>query len=297
MALSDSISDVARSKFADTVFELAQQTGARLRGIVEMEQIDAENMMFPRIGNVEAQELTGRYPEITPADITWDNRKLDAARIGVPLFVDKWDAQKMIADPNSVLAKRAAQALERHFDRVVVRAALATVYTGRQGTTAVSAATDGVIQVDATSGLTYNKLLEIDENFQKKEVGTDMPIRKFLLISEQEHTRLMKETNLISGDFSKQYVIDKGRMVRALDFELIVYGSAVPIPMLGVSGGVRSCLAIAAGGIKVGITQGWDIDVQPRNDRWHTTQILASGILGATRMEGVRIQEVQTTAA
>lgn len=296
MALQDSISDVFKTKFANTVYELTQQTKARLRGIVDMEPLDAEDVMFDRVGSVEVQDINERFAEIIPADILWDRRRCTAARVGVPLFTDKWDAQRMLADPNSILARRAAEALERHFDRVVVSAATAAVYTGRNGTTSVSAATDGVQTVDATAGLTYAKLLEIEANFQKNEVGTEIPIRKFLLISEQEHTALMQEGTLISGDFSRQYVVDKGQMVRALDFELIVYGSNMPIPMLGVSAGTRTCLALAASAIKVGLSRSWNIDVQPRNDRWDTTQILASGIIGAVRMDALKIQKVSTTA-
>ena len=297
MTINSTINDVARRKFGDTLYELTAQNSARTRGIVEMEKLDAEDLMLDRVGSTEVQILNERNPIITPSDITWDRRRLTADRIGVAFYTDKWDTQKMLHDPNSVFAKRAAEALERHFDRVVVGAALATVYTGKEGNTAVTAATDGVVQVNATAGLTYDKLLEIDEEFQSKEVGTQMPIRKVLLISEQEHTQLMKEGNLTSGDFSRQYVIDKGQMVRALDFELIVYGSAVPNPILKVVSTTRSCLAIAMGALKIGMTQSWEIDVQPVNNRWHTTQVLASGIMGGIRMEGNHIIEVQTTAS
>lgn len=293
--LQTSISDVLITKFSDTVFELAQQTEARLRGIVEFEQLNAEQMMFPRIGSVEVQQLVERFAEIIPADILWDNRRLTASRVGVPFFTDKWDAERMLADPNSVLAMRASQALERNLDRIIIQAITATVLTGRNGTVPVSAATDGVVTVDATGGFTYDTLLQIDENFQSYEVGADTPIRKFLLVSEQEHAKLMREGTLISGDFSKQYAVEKGSMTRALDFEIIKFGSAVPYPMLPVASNVRQCYAIAMGGIKVGMTRNWDINVQPRNDRWDTMQILASGIVGAVRMEGVRAQIINTT--
>lgn len=294
-ANQSTISDVFRSKFSDTVFELAQQTQARLRPIVEFEQLDAENLMLPRVGSVEAQTLNERFPEIIPADLLWDNRKLTASRIGVPMYVDRWDTERMLADPKSVLAKRAAQALERNLDRIIIQAATAPVFTGRQGTVQVSAATDGVITVNAQAGFTYDTLLQIDQNFQSVEIGTESPIRKYLLMSEQEHAKLMREGTLISGDFSKQYVVDSGRMKRALDFEIIIFGSAVPNPMLSVSNNVRSCLAIATGAIKVGITKSWEIDVEKVNGRWHTDQVLASGIVGGVRMEAPRVQVIQTT--
>ncbi len=296
MAYQDTISDVLITQFSDTVFELASQTKARMRPVVEMEQVTALDKMFPRIGAVEAQDLTDRFPTINASDVSWDNRRLTASRVGVAMMVDEFDKDRMLADPNSVLAKRAAEALERKFDRVAIASALATVYTGRQGTTAVTAATDGVITVDATAGMTYDILLQINENFQKVEVGTETPVGKYLLISEQEHTQLMREGTLINGDFTRQYVIDKGGMIRALDFDIIIFGSATSNPMLTVTNNVRACLAICTGAIKVGITRNWQIEVEKVNNRWNTTQVLASGILGGLRMEGIRIQQVNTTA-
>lgn len=297
MALQSSIGDVLITKFSDTVFRLAQQTMARTRVCVEMEQLNAEQMMFPRIGSAEVQQLNTRFAEIIPADIQWDNRRLSGARFGLPLFVDKWDAERMLSDPQSELAVRATQALERNLDRIVIASATSVVYTGRTGTVPVTAANDGVTTVDALSGFTYEILLQIDANFQAQEVGMEAPLRKFLLISEQEHQALMKEGTLISGDFTRQYVVEQGYMIKALDFDIIRFGSGVPQPMLPVTSNQRACLAIAYGGIKLGITQAWEIDIEKRTDRWQTTQVLAVGTCGAVRMEGVRIQQVNTTPA
>lgn len=291
-----SIGDILITKFADSLFELAQQTQARTRPFCEVVQVEAESMMLDRIGSAEVQQLNERFAEITPNDIQWDRRRLNASRVGLPFFIDKRDRERMLQDPESALAKRAIQALERNLDRVVIAAATSQVFTGRNGTVPISAATDGVSTVNAQGGFTYETLLQIDANFQSVEIGTEMALRKFLLISEVEHQALMKEGMLLSGDFSNQYAVDKGKMTRALDFEIIVFGSGVPIPMLPVVNGVRSCLAIAQGAMKVGMTQSWEIDVKERNDRWQTTQVLASGDVGAVRMEGARVQIVQTTS-
>lgn len=293
--LQSSIGDVLITKFSNTVFELANQTSARTKPCVEMVQMEGEMLMIPRVGSVEAQELNERYPEIIPADLLWDNRRISASRFGVPMFVDEWDAHRMLADPNSVLAMRAAQAIERKFDRVVIAALTAPAFTGRQGTVQIAAATDGVVTINATGGFTYDTLLQINENFQSVEIGTEAPVKKWLYISEQEHAKLMREGTLISGDFSKQYAVDKGKMVSVLDFEIIVFGSAVPVPMLNVTSNVRTCFAVCSGAVKVGVNKQYDVKVKERNDRWDTTQVLASGRFGAARIEGARVQIIQTT--
>lgn len=298
MAYNDFLNEVAKRKFADSMFEMAAQVAARLRAIVEIEPVDAEDLVLDRIHNVEVQEHIGRHPEIVPVDMRFDRRKLITKRVGVAFFVDEWDRVKVSGELDSKLAKRAGQAFERYFDRMVVAASLATVYTGKNGTTALSAASDDVVTVDCTSsGFTYDKLLEIDEKFQKYDIGTDMPVEKYLLISEQEHTALMKETKLISGDYSRQFVVDNGEIQRALGFKLIKFGSGASLPVLTVASTTRNCIALAAGGVKVGLTKSYKIEKEKVNNRWYTDQILASGNMGAVRMEGRRVIQVNTTAS
>lgn len=290
-----SIGDVLITKFSDSVFERAQQTMARTRPCAEIVQVQAEQMMFPRIASLEASLLNVRFPAIQPADVQWDNRRLGTERVGVAVFVDEWDVERMLSDPESVLAKRASQALERQFDHIFINSLNATVLTGRNGTVPVTASADGVITTNATTGLTYETLLQIDANFQAQEVGIETKLEKFLLFTEQEHQALMKEGTLISGDFTRQYVVEKGYMIRALDFNIIMFGSGVPVPMLSVVNNVRQCYALAKGAVTMGITKAWNVKREPVNNRWDTVQILANGILGAVRMEGVRVQLVNTT--
>lgn len=295
--LQASITDAFKSQFSDTVYRIAQQTMARMRSYVDIRPMNAEDLLLDRIGSIEAQELNTRFPIITPADVQWDRRRVAATRIGVAQFVDDWDAERLLTDPRSILAQRAAESLERKFDRIALTALTATVLTGRDGAVPVTAAADGVQTVDATGGFTYETLLRLSSNFQKNEVGTETPIRKCLVITEQEHEQLMKEGTLINGDFSKQYVVDKGYMTRALDFDILVYGSNMPNPMVPVVNGVRQCLCFASGAVVIGLSKAWDIKVKERNERWDTDQILASGRLGGTRMEGTKVQIVQTTAS
>lgn len=297
MAFGDTIDATFITQFSDTVYEMLGQTQARTRPYVNIEPLNSEEKMFDRIGHVDAQVINDKYQKVDFTQIEWDRRRVKAARVGVALPIDQWDAKRMLTDPNSPLAKRAVQALEREFDRFAIAAVLEDVYTGRNGTVPKTAAQDGVEEVDATGGLTYEKLLEVSETFMGKEVGTDVPIRKVLFITEQEMTALMKEAELTSGDFSRQYVIDKGIMTRALDFEIVVFGSKVARPMLKVDNdNTRHCIAMAADAITVGITQSWMVKHEERNELWDTEQIKASGILGALRMDGNKLIDLQTTA-
>lgn len=299
MALNSSYSDVLTTKYSNTVFELAAQEMSKLRGAVEVVPLAAEDMLFPRIGSQEVQQLQQRSPLIIPSDIQWDNRRLASGRVGVPFFLDEYDAERMLADPKSILAMRSGQALERNLDRVIIGSFMANAYTGRNGTVPVSAAVDGVVTLDATNGFTYDTLLQIQEQLESVELGTrggtDEGMHMYLITTEQEKAKLMREGTLISSDFTGQRPVDTGKMTQALGFTIITYGSATAFPMLTVNGTTRDCFAICSGAVKLGITQNWKTKIEPVNNRWDTIQVLASGAVGATRMEGPRIIRVQTT--
>lgn len=294
--LNSSIESHWFNQFSDRVYEITQQTSARLRGVVNFDQIKGENKYLDRVGSTEVQNLNSRSPEVLPSDLQWDRRLVTADRVGVAFFLDRRDAQRALTDPQSVYAKRAAQALERDLDRLIISALDAAVFTGKSGTTSVSAATDGMQSVTATSGYTYDTLLTVDQNFQSYEIGTGNTERKFVILSEQEHAQLMKEAELISRDFTSRAVVDEGSLKRVMDFDVIMFGSKMPIPMLNVTSSQRKTWACVQGAITVAMPSQWTTKWQERNDRWHTDQLLASGERGAVRMEGPKVQKVTTTA-
>lgn len=293
--LQASANDIFAVKYADSIFELAAQTSARTRPAVELVQMDTESMMLPRAGNVEAQSMSEKFPEAVPQDLQWDSRRLTTDRVGVVFFIDEWDKMRMMGDPQNVLARRAAQALERKFDRIVIASLTAPAWTGKLGNVPITAAVDGVVNVSAIGGFTYDTLLQINQNYKSVEIGTESPVRKFLFLSEQEEAKLMREGMLTSRDFTDRMVVDKGRLTNVLDFEVIVFGSGINFPMLPVANNQRTCFAVASGGIKVGISRTWRPEFKDRNDRIDTDQLITTGILGAARMEAVRIQTITTT--
>lgn len=290
------------TQFGDTMFELAQQSEARFRPIVDLQELNGEFSMENRVGYLDTQDLNTRSPEIVPQDIQWDVRQLMPTAFGVAADVDKWDAERMLTDPNSILAKKAVEALERKFDRVCIAALTATVRTGRDASGSLTAAQDGVVTVDATGGFNYETLLQLDANFQGAEVETDSEgqsnARKILFISEQEHQQLMKEGTLISRDFTGQAVVDNGKLRRVGSFDVVIFGSKMPTPQLLVTAGVRQCFAVAMGGLRVRLQKAWDINYIPAlQNKWRTSRVTAEGRMGAVRMEGVRIQILNTTAS
>lgn len=283
------------TQFSDSVHVAAQQMKARTRPYVQIKPMTGEVFAYDGLGPIEANEVVGRQQKVQFSDIDHRRRKITRRRFALTLPIDAADVRGMLLNPQGEYAQACARAMERVFDRIVVAALFATVYTGRDMSTAVTAATDGVLTVDATAGLVYAKLLEINKNFIDNEVGNDVPEKIVMGIAGNEYTSLMQEVELVNDLYSQHYVIDKGRMASAAGIELIQFAGAVAKPILNVSGATRNCFAMSSRGICVGMSKEMSLKVEPRPDLIETTQVQIVFDLGAVRTEGLLVQQVNTT--
>lgn len=273
----------------------AQQIKARLRPHVRIKPMTGDIFAFDGLGDVEAVEIFGRVQPTTFQDIDHLRRKIVRRRFVVTLPIDDSDVRAVLINPQGEYAGACIKAMERVFDRVGVSVLFSSVATGRDFETTVTYANDGGFTVDATAGLTYDKLLEIQQNWIDADVGNDVPVKKVMGISGDEHTALMKETELISGDFTRQIVVDNGEIVRAAGIELIKFAANARVPVLSVSGGTRDNFAITSQALCYGLSKEMRITIKDRPDLIDVTQVQIIGILGAVRTEGVQVQKVQTT--
>jgi hypothetical protein len=172
--------------FSAQVHVAAQQSKARLRDKVQVKQIVGDNFAYDGLGEVEAIEQTGRHQPVVFSDIEHTRRKIARRRFTLTLPIDASDVRGALMNPGSEYPGACARAMERVFDRIVVEAMFAAVLTGRAMDTSVTFANDNGDTINATAGLTYEKLLEANRLFTDDEVGNDMPERMVLGISGDE---------------------------------------------------------------------------------------------------------------
>lgn len=285
------------TQFSDQVHVASQQMKSRLRPYTSIKKMSGDNWAYDGLGLVEATEVTGRVVPVTFNTIDHNRRKIRRRRFVVNLPIDASDVRGVLQNPQNEYAAACVRAIERVYDKVGIEAAFASVSTGREFSTTTTYASDGGLTIDATAGLTYEKLLEMKRKYTNNEVGNDVPERFVFLITGDEEEALFKETELISGDFSRQFVVDKGDMVKAVGFELIKYGASVTNPLLAVSAGVRDCVSMSSRGLAYGMSLDLQVNIAKREDLIETTQVQAIIQLGAVRTEGVLVQKVQTTVA
>ena len=284
-------------QFSDRVHVASQQIKARLRSHVEVIPMSGETFAYDGIGSIEASPVVGRQQQVQFSDINHLRRQIARQRFVLTLPIDEADVRGMLQNPQGEYAKACVRAMERVFDRIVVAALFASVYTGRTMGTAVTAANDGVLTVTATSGLVYSQLLTINKNFIDNDVGNDMPEKIVMGIAGNEYVTLMQETELVDSLYSQHYAIDQGRMMSAAGINIVQFAGAVAKPILSVSSSTRKCFAMSTRGICVGMSKEFAIKVEPRPDLIETVQVQIVFDLGAVRTEGVLIQEVDTTAS
>ena len=285
------------TQFSNLLHTEAQQMKTRFMSKMPIIPMTGDDFAYDGTGILEARTVNERNPLIAPVNPEFTRRKMTRDRIIVELIIDNRDVRGMFEDPNSKLVQDCMFAIMRKADKVGITAATASVLTGKNFGTTVSFATDGGQTVDATAGLTYTKLLEIGSNFKKNDVGLDMPEMIYLLLSEQEEATLLNISQLTSGDFSRDYVVEKGKITTAVGMDIVLFGSNANIPQLSVASSVRDNIAITPKGLTYGMSKQFSVEVIENYPGYvESTYIKVLGEIGAVRTDGERVQKVQTTA-
>ena len=212
----------------------------------------------------------------------------------VELPVSERDLESVLMDPKSIYIQRAIESLNRTKDKIILQAAAGPVSIGRNGSTTLTAAADGVQTVNGTGGVTYTILNTLDKNWIDAEVGNEAPVRKILPVSGDEYVQLMGITQLTSGDYSRRMPVDTG-IQYAMGYELVKFGANTDDPILPVSGGVRTAPVLTQDSVALWMARDIDVEVEKRTDLYKTWQIVVSMSIGAIRTEGALVQLLTTT--
>lgn len=281
--------------FSEVVLHEFQQMMSKLFPYVEVQELNANKKAIEGLGAVSAKEINGRYQAVVFDDIAHLRRKLPRRRFSVDLPIDANDARAMLMNQPTEYAKAIVSAMQREMDHVIYEALFSDIFTGEDFENRVTFEQDGGITVDAGSGLTWEKTLEITQNFIDGDVDVDN--NQFVFIGTgDEMTSLMKETELTSRDYTSQFAVEKGFLSRAGMFDCRWFAANAKDPIIKVNAaGKRECAAIVKGGIILGINKQMNIEIKDRPDLHETKQISAIMSIGAVRRQGKVVQKVTTT--
>jgi len=295
-----SIDQGAKLNFIDSFHELAQQTESKLvkSGAITFLPSQGKTNNMARIGRIELVEVDTRNP-----DKAYDNRQFTKRRFTRTVQIDaKYDINELLKDPTSDILKQLNNAKERVVDRIAVARAVGDVLVGApdEAPSSISAATDGVLTVTATSGFVYATVQSITQNF----INNDVPYSNFsgstICITGKENTSLMGEDKFINNDYISSSPVEKGVMEKAGAYRVELFagsvngGVQVTSPILPEVSTTRSCVVLAPNSIAMSMEIG-EMDVMKSATKVNSYDITIDLWINAMRTEGVLVQIVTTT--
>lgn len=303
--MANFITPAMLQQFEKSFHVAAQQKETLLSGSKAVKYLSPEGktVNYAGLKPFELVETTEQNPNKVYGDYTTTNRQMTKRRFTKTIYIDdKDDINELIADPTSYLVQGLVYAKNRVIDRVIARAGTDAVLIGAPNATptSTSAASDGVITIDATSGLGYDDIMAVTQNFINNNLSMDEIRGSVLLATGLENTALMNEEKFINNDYLNGSNVNAGILGKTGLYETVLFagsvtgGIQVENPILEEKDGARNCLVLAPESILVSMKLN-DLRVEPSYTKVGSNEVTIDLWINAMRSEGSRVQILKTT--
>ena len=288
---------------------LAQQENSLLSNIpaVRMMAFQGAKHNVPRAAKTELDEISGRNPRKQYDEFEFDNRQFAKKRFTKTFAVDKKDIREAMADPTSEIYKNLFYAVNRKKDEIIAQSATANVLVGDPNSgsmTSLSAVDDGVLTINATGGLTYALLTQALGNFINNDVvpsGDLMTSNLSFICAGSDQQQLLQEDKFINNFYTTFRPVDSGSVNKVLGMSVITLAGSKSgsitkeKPILNESGTTRDCLLLAPNALAFTIDNLKFKYLEDDPQYVDSASLTIYCEMGAMRLEGTRVQKVQTT--
>ena len=275
-------------QYSSNVTMLSQQMGSKLRGSVDVENINGKNAFFDQVGVTAAQIRTSRHGDTPQIDTPHSRRRLSLADYEWADLVDDVDKVRMLVDPTSSYAKAAAAAMNRSIDDVIITAMNASANTGVAGGTSTALpSTQKTATSDQSDGLTIAKLLSAKKILDNNDI--DPSRKRFIVCGPQQISDLLGTTQVTSADFATVRALSTGEVNSFLGFEFIM---STRLNFDASNTDDRLVFAYTEDAIKLAIGSDVKANISERADKSYSTQVYYAMSLGATRMEEKAVVQI-----
>ena len=291
-------------QFKANILMLSQQKQSVLRMSCRPESVTGDTLYVERMGPKDAQLRGARHGETPISDADHSRRKLSMADYIVPAdIIDKPDKLKMIIDPQSAYVQNQVFSLNRAIDDVIITALGGPAYSGHAGATTINnydvgecrlIASDGTIVTagsnhsDATeTGLTIAKLLTCKEILDNAEI--DESRQRYFLTNPHNINQLLNTTEVKSSDYNTVKALAQGQIDTYMGFKFI---KSTRLNADGTDTGATNCYAFAQDAIVLAVAEEPSVSVSVRNDLCDSIQVFSTLSIGATRVEGPAVIEI-----
>lgn len=292
--MSTQITTAFVNQYSAVAKQVVQQMESKFRPRVNIESLKGEKGFFDFIGKVTWQQKTTRHSKVSFSDTPHTRRMIVGAEWYWSDLVDKGDETELLLDPTSKYLEAARMSGERKIDSLIMTAALATAYTGKEGTgteTWPTTGSSGTSMRIATGsvGMTVSKLISALELFNLNDVPTEW--EKWCAIAPQQVSDLLQETEVGSADYNMLRPLVEGEITRFMGFNFIMSNQ------LYKSSTTRSCVAWVPQGITLAINRDVQTRVSEMPEYHYATMPYMSMFMGASRMDADCVVEIQCTEA
>ena len=297
-------------QFKANLLILSQQKAPLLRGCCRMEAITGDTMFVERLGPKNAQLKGARHGATPISDAPHTRRKLSMADYVVPAdIIDKSDRLKLLVELEAPYSQNQNFSLNRAIDDVIITALGGPAYGGHTGAAANIINnydlgecrvinSDGAIVAAGTitSGatetpLTIAKLLTCKELLDDAEI--DESRQRYFLTNPHNINQLLNTTEVKSADYNTVRALAQGQIDTFMGFKFL---KSTRLPV-GQDTAATSSYAYAQDAIVLAIAQEPEVSISVRHDLCDSVQVFSTLSIGATRVEGPAVVQIELDTA
>ena len=290
-------------QFKSNILLLSQQKESKLRVVARMEDVTGDTLFVERVSATEAQLIGARHGDTPLISTPHSRRKLSMADYNWADLIDNVDKLKMLIDPQSTYAQNAVMAFNRTIDEVMITALGGAAYGGHTGGTTINnydagecrlIGSDGVIIAaganftnTAETPLTIAKLLTCKQLLDDAEI--DDSRQRYFLTNPYNINQMLNTTEVKSSDYNTVKALAMGQLDTFMGFKFI---KSTLLSSDGTDTDATNCYAFAQDAIVLAISEEPTVRISERDDKNYSTQVYVEMSIGATRVEGPAVVEI-----
>ncbi len=290
-------------QFKANILLLSQQKESLIRQVARMEDVTGDTFFVERISATEAQLISSRHGDTPLISTPHSRRKLSMADYNWADLIDNLDKLKMLIDPQSTYAQNAVMAFNRTIDEVLITALGGSAFAGHTGGTTIANIAVGECRLVGSNGViiaagsnftdTTETPLTIAKLLTCKQLLDDAVIddsrQRYFLCNPFNINQLLNTTEVKSSDFNTVKALAMGQIDTFMGFKFI---KSTLLSADGTDTGATNCYAFAQDAIVLAISKEPTVRVSERDDKNYSTQVYVEMSIGATRVEGPAVVEI-----
>lgn len=271
----DTQSTTYAQAFSQNIMQLAQQKYSKLMNTVyQKPNVRGKTFFQDQIGAWSMEAKGARNTKTPNNDPNLARRMCTMIDYHDNRMLDRGDELRTISDPRSAYTIAASQALGRKVDEVLIRAALATAYSGETGSVSV---TNGNIVLATAASPTLARVVAVKTALDNQDV--DMEDRVFVC-TPTFLDNLLNTSQATSSDYASVKALVRGEIDTWMGFKWIM-----STQLTAVSSSTLIGLAYQKTGICMAELAAPMVRTDERTDLSYSWQVYYELNIGAVRLE------------